>query len=137
MEKYERDLKRWEFMDEESQRDSERIESMNDKYLTGKKNRGGAAYNILSLQYEPSVEGAYLRERDDDAKVRAMMRSKNIDVRSNCGFNPLNGSNRRSVDVPQHKTYNPDTLASVGASIMGTGFAGKPLRKEMFEVPRS
>jgi hypothetical protein len=30
---------------------------MNDKYLTGKKNKGGSAYNILSLAYEESPEG--------------------------------------------------------------------------------
>jgi hypothetical protein len=35
VEKYERDLKRWEFMDEEANRDSRRIETMNEKYLTG------------------------------------------------------------------------------------------------------
>jgi hypothetical protein len=107
---------------------------MNDKYLTGRKNKGGAAYNILNLNYEQSVEGEFLKERDDDAQVRALMRSKNIDVRSNCGFNPLNGSDRRSVEVPAHRVYNPpDTLQSVGASIMGSGYAGKPLRKELFE----
>lgn len=83
---------------------------MNDKYLTGKKNRGGAAYNILSLQYEQSPEGQYLKERDGDAKVRALMRSNNIDTRSNCGYNVLNGGDRRSVEVPQHRVYNPDAL---------------------------
>lgn len=61
MEKYERDLKRWEFMDEESQRQSQRLDAMNEKYLTGRKNKGGAAYNILSLQYESSQEGEYLK----------------------------------------------------------------------------
>lgn len=43
---------------------------MNEKYLTGKRNKGGAAYNILSLQYDQSTDGEYLRQRDDDAKVR-------------------------------------------------------------------
>jgi len=42
-----------------------------------------------------------------------------------------------SVNVPQHQLYNPNELQSVGASIMGTGFAGKPLRKDMFEPVRS
>lgn len=97
-------------MDEESERQSKRIESMNNKYLTGQTNKGGAAYNILNLQYEQTEEGQFLKQRDDDAKVRAMMRSKNLDVRSNCGFNPLNGSQRMSVDVPQHKIYNPNEL---------------------------
>jgi hypothetical protein len=81
-------------MDEESQRSAQKIEMMNDKYLTGQRNKGGAAYNILSLQYDPSQDGEYLRQRDDDAKVRALMRSKNIDTRANCGFNPVNGSSR-------------------------------------------
>lgn len=31
VEKYERDLKRWEFMDDENKRESQRIMSMNDK----------------------------------------------------------------------------------------------------------
>ena len=125
-------------MDEETQRQSQRIQAMNEKYLTGGRNKGGAAYNILSLQYDPSNEGEFLRQRDDDSKVRALCRSKNIDVRSNCGFNPINGSDRRSVEVPVHKVYNNQTeLQSVGASIMGTGFAGKPVRKELFELPRT
>lgn len=83
---------------------------MNEKYLTGRRNKGGAAYNILSLQYDNSDEGQYLKERDDDAKVRALMRSKNIDTRSNSGYNLVNGNNRLSVDVPQHRVYNPDSL---------------------------
>lgn len=91
VEKYERDLKRWEFMDEESKRQSQRIDTMNDKYLTGRKNKGGAAYNILSLNYEQSPEGEFLKERDNDSKVRALMRSKNIDVRGNCGHNVMTG----------------------------------------------
>jgi len=73
---------------------------MNDKHLTGRRNRGGAAYNILSLNYDHSPEGEYLRSRDEDAKVRNLMRSKNIDTRANCGFNPVNGNNRQSVEVP-------------------------------------
>lgn len=36
-------------MDEENKRDKERIQTMNEKYLTGKRNKGGAAYNILNL----------------------------------------------------------------------------------------
>lgn len=124
-------------MDEESQRQSQRLDAMNDKYLTGRKNKGGAAYNILSLQYEQSQEGDYLKQRDDDAKVRALMRSKNIDTRSNCGYNPVNGDNRRSVDVPQHRHYNPDPLRSVGSVILGDGYAGRPLRKDLFEPPKS
>ena len=49
-------------MDEEKDRDSKRLQVMNDKYLTGRKNKGGAAYNILSLQYEQTNEGQYLKQ---------------------------------------------------------------------------
>jgi hypothetical protein len=77
-----------------------------------------------------------LRERDDDAKVRAQMRSKNIDTRNNCGYNLVTGNERRSVEVPQHRVYNPDPLQSVGATILGNGFAGRPVRKEWFDPPR-
>lgn len=61
VEKYERDLKRWEFMDEEQKRQVSRLQEMNDKYLTGRKNQGGSAYNILSLTYDRTPEGEYLK----------------------------------------------------------------------------
>jgi hypothetical protein len=51
-------------MDEEAQRESKRIQTMNDKFLTGRRNNGGAAYNILNLQYDNTPEGQYLKERD-------------------------------------------------------------------------
>ncbi len=52
IEKYERDLKRWEFMDDEEQRTRERTDVKRDIFLAGKRNRGGAAYNILNLNYD-------------------------------------------------------------------------------------
>ena len=81
-------------MDDENHRETEKLNNMNDKYLTGRKNKGGAAYNILSLTYENNPEGEFLRQRDDDAQVRALLRSNNLDTRSNCGFNVLNGGGR-------------------------------------------
>jgi hypothetical protein len=44
---------------------------------------------------------------DEDAKVRALVRSKNIDVRNNCGYNPINGSERPTIEVPIHEVYYP------------------------------
>jgi len=112
-------------MDEEAKRDVDRLQVMNERYLTGRKNKGGSAYNIISLDYDPSPEGSYLMQRDNDAKVRALMRSKNIDSRSNCGYNPLNGSVRHSVSVPFHPNYNPvepnRQLQGAGQQIMGAG----------------
>jgi len=69
--------------------------------------------------------------------VRALLRSKNIDVRSNCGYNIVNGSDRRSVEVPDHARYNQNDgrLRSVGETIIGSGYAGRPVRKDLFMTP--
>lgn len=107
VEKFERDLQRWKYMDDEEGREKNRIEYMNSHYLTGNKNKGGAAYNVISLDYDNSNEGQRLKKRDDDAKVRALVRSKNIDMRSNCGYNVLTGDQRSGVKVPPHEVYNP------------------------------
>ena len=120
-------------MDEQTRRDAERLVVINDKYNTGRKNKGGSAYNILSLQYDRNEEGDYLKLRDEDAKVRALMRSNNIDTRANCGYNVVTGDHRKSVEVPHHKVYNPDTFQTIGARILGTDLAGKPVRKEWFQ----
>ena len=107
VEKFERDLQRWKYMDQEEEREKHKIEYMNEHYQTGKKNKGGAAYNVISLDYDNSKEGSYLKKRDDDAKVRALVRSKNIDMRANCGYNLLTGDQRPGINVPQHEIYNP------------------------------
>lgn len=39
---------------------------MQDKYQVGNGNKGGAAYNIINLGYEPTKEGDYLRQKDGD-----------------------------------------------------------------------
>jgi hypothetical protein len=67
---------------------------MNENYSTGNKNKGGAAYNVINLGYDNSNDGQRLAQLDEDSKVRALMRSKNIDVRSNCGYNVITGSDR-------------------------------------------
>ena len=44
-------------MEEEQDRQVQKIGAMKDKFLIGNANKGGAAYNILSLDYEKSKEG--------------------------------------------------------------------------------
>ena len=70
-------------MEEEGDRESARINKMRSKYQIGNANKGGAAFNILNLEYERSNEGQYLRQRDDAAYVRKQLRSKNIETLSN------------------------------------------------------
>lgn len=78
-------------MDEEGQREQLKIKSMQQKYLAGRQYKGGAAYNVINLKYEESTDGEQLKMRDEDAKVRALIRSKNMDIRGNCGYNVING----------------------------------------------
>lgn len=133
VQKYERDLKRWEYMEEENERQSAKIANMRSKYQIGNANKGGAAFNIINLDYERSNEGNYLRQRDEAAKVRSMLRSKNIDTLSNAAYNLVSGEDRRRVEVPYHAYYNPPagsntSLSRVGAQVFGDGMAGRPLR---------
>ena len=92
---------------------------------------------MVNLNYDPTPEGEQLKQSDDDSKVRGLLRSKNIDVRSNCGYNPINGSQRPDINVPIHDVYYPPerALQSVGISLLGSGYAGRPLRKELYYTP--
>lgn len=108
---------------------------MSEKYQVGNHNKGGAAYNILNLQYENSREGEYLKQRDNEKQVRQLLRSRHLDMLSNCGYNPTNGSIREGVVVPEHPYYNPpgsshSAMARAGAAVFGDGFAGRPIRME-------
>jgi hypothetical protein len=57
-------------------------------------NKGGAAFNIINMQYENSQEGQHLMMRDEDNKVRQLLRSKHIDMRNNADYNVVNGGQR-------------------------------------------
>jgi hypothetical protein len=48
-----------------------------------------------------------LKTVDTDAKVRAMIRSKNLDQKNNNGFNILTGEPRNTISLPFHEKYNP------------------------------
>lgn len=78
-------------MEEENERNLQKIDARRDKYNLGNANKGGAAFNILNLEYEKSKEGVYLKDRDDAAKIRSLLRSKNVDSLGNANFNLLNG----------------------------------------------
>ncbi len=50
-------MKRWEFMDDEGSRDAQKIQIKQMQGQSGRANKGGAAFNILNLQYEKSQDG--------------------------------------------------------------------------------
>ena len=79
------------------------------------------------MGYDTSKEGVRLQAIDGDAKVRALIRSKNLDQKNNCGFNILTGENRLKVKVPQHEKYNPvpstsHSQQSTGGCLPGMGY---------------
>ena len=59
------------------------IDIKRDNFNLGKKNMGGASFNIISLNYDNSKHGQRLQVIDNDAKVRSLMRSKVLDTKNN------------------------------------------------------
>lgn len=88
-------------------------------YGAAKKNKGGAAYDIIALGYSKDRDGDRLRQVDEDARVRALMRSKNLDGKNNNNFNVITGEDRRAIQVPHHDRYNP-ILSQVGGQVVSS-----------------
>jgi len=86
-------------MDEEDKKESSRLVKLKDTNQAGKKNLSSAAYNPLTLEYDPTESGLKLKQADDMAKYRAQLRSHNIDTKANCGYNLLTGAERVGVVV--------------------------------------
>ena len=99
MEQLERDSERWKRMDEEDKKEGDKLSKLKDTNQAGKKNLSSAAYNPLTLEYDPTESGSKLKQSDDLAKFRAQLRSHNIDSKSNSGYNVITGETRVGVVV--------------------------------------
>eukprot|EP00826_Nyctotherus_ovalis_P053585 TRINITY_DN6987_c0_g1_i1.p1 TRINITY_DN6987_c0_g1~~TRINITY_DN6987_c0_g1_i1.p1 ORF type:complete len:192 (-),score=65.99 TRINITY_DN6987_c0_g1_i1:47-622(-) len=86
MEQLNRDSERWRRMDEEQKHEDAKLQKLRDTCGAGKKNLSSAAYNPITLEYDPTENGIKLKQADDMAKYRAQLRSYNIDTKSNCGY---------------------------------------------------
>ena len=51
-ERLNRDTERYEFMERQEKFQNDRINVRRDLYQAGKKNKGGAAFNIITLNYD-------------------------------------------------------------------------------------
>ncbi|CDW76583.1 UNKNOWN [Stylonychia lemnae] len=118
IERLERDQKKWEKYEVKEQFQENRIKVKAEVYQAAKKNMGGSAYNIINLDYDRNKEGIKLQQVDHDAKVRALIRSKNLDSKNNNGFNILTGEQRQTIVVPSHERYNP--LTSAGSHMLSS-----------------
>ena len=108
-ERLEREKQRFDKMDAYNKFQEDRITVKRDVYQAGKKNKGGASFNIINMDYEHNKEGDRLRQIDNDCMVRALMRSKVLDQKNNGGYNILTGEARPKVNIPVHERYNPIT----------------------------
>ena len=59
------------------------------------------AFNPITLEYHDTRKGKELNNKDDAAKFRHKLRSKNIDMRANSAYNILTGEERTGVDLPK------------------------------------
>ena len=66
-------------------------------FNAGKKNLGGAAYNLLHLGYDLTTDGEKLAKIDEDSHVRALVRARNLNDRANGGYDILSGKPRQLV----------------------------------------
>lgn len=64
------------------------------EHNAGKKNKGGAAYNLVNLGYDATPEGQKLAQIDNDSHVRALMRARNLNEKNNGQFDILTGQPR-------------------------------------------
>ncbi len=90
-ERYAREIGRFENMETQEQKVNQALEDKKNHFNAGKKNQGGAAYNLLNLDYDQTANGKTLAQYDEDCRVRALMRAKNINDKSNGGYNILTG----------------------------------------------
>ena len=115
-ERYNREVNRFDNMEATDVTAQQVLKVKTEQFNAGKKNHGGAAYNLLNQQYDQTNNGTALLNYDEDCRVRALMRAKNINDKSNGAYNILTGEDRSRIQVPQHERYNPITNA--GQQIM-------------------
>ena len=78
-----RENRRFDYMEQDRKYQEDRINVRRDVYQAGKKNFGGSAFNIITLDYEHSNDGQKLALIDNDAQVRALVRSNVLDKKNN------------------------------------------------------
>jgi hypothetical protein len=62
------------------------------------------AYNPITLEYDKSVQGEVLKNRDQQARNRAFARAENLDKHFNAGYDLLTGEDR--IIMQKIKTNN-------------------------------
>lgn len=77
-----------------------------ERNIVGKKNNAGLAFNPITLEYDKSIQGEILRNRDDQAKYRAHLRSNNLELKNNCQYNIFTGESKTLINPIMPKTFS-------------------------------
>lgn len=65
------------------------------------------AFNPITLDYDGSVQGEILKNRDDQSRYRALLRANNIDKHFNSNYNILTGEGRNIMqDMSRPKQFS-------------------------------
>ena len=118
-ERYQREVQRFDQMSTNDQFQKTRLETKIQDFNAGKKNQGGAAYNLIRLDYEQNNRGQTLKAADDDANVRAQMRARELQRKGNGNFNILTGQDASKIQVQHHERYNP-VIGNAAQQIMSS-----------------
>jgi hypothetical protein len=86
---------RWQAAEEDYKKSYQKLEVKRSKWKAGQKNNPSEAFNVITLDYEPTHQGEYLKKIDEEKKYREGLRLYNLDSRMNSGFNIITGAARQ------------------------------------------
>lgn len=87
---------RWQAVEDDYKRSLQNLEVKRSKWQAGQKNNASEAYNVITLDYDPTHQGEYLKQKDGEKMYREALRMSNLDQKMNSGFNIITGSSRQA-----------------------------------------
>jgi len=94
---FDRDVKRWEFMEKHEQDNDRREEIRRNKYRCGLITGSSNGYDILNAQYDPGYKGNMLKQAEAEKEVRDAIRNRNLELNWNAHFDIFNGKPRNLI----------------------------------------
>ena len=86
---------RWQAIDDDHKKSLQKIDVKRSKWKAGQKNNPSEAFNVITLDYDSTQQGDYLKRKDEEKKYREGLRLFNLDARMNSGFNIITGATRQ------------------------------------------
>mmetsp|Transcript_5968 Transcript_5968/g.14209 ORF Transcript_5968/g.14209 Transcript_5968/m.14209 type:complete len:199 (-) Transcript_5968:170-766(-) len=111
--RYKREEERWAALDAKERAEQMRLDRLQADPICGRKNVGGAPFNIVSQAYEPTPAGQKLKHHDDMVKFRGELRSMNLAARNHLGFNPITGEQVYPIKIPE-RPQPPASTSIIG-----------------------